>query len=121
MKIIRSGGEGVVLKSRNSLYETKRSDCWCKVKNFFSGDFKVVGFEISNKGKNKGLLKNLIIECKGITTKVGSGYSEKERKQFLKKQPKLIEVEYFTITKDGKLFHPTYQRVREDKKEESIR
>ena len=121
LSIVKKGGEGAVLKNRNSIYENKRSDYWCKVKNFFSGDFKVVGFEISKKGKNAGLLKNLIIEYNGVTTKVGSGYDEKERVRFIKKQPKIIEVEYFTITKDGKLFHPTYQKVREDKNEVSVK
>lgn len=121
LNIVAIGGEGVVLKNRNSVYENKRSDYWCKVKNFFSGDFKVVGFEISKKGKNAGLLKNLVIEYKGVTTKVGSGYDEKERVRFIKKQPKLIEVEYFTITKDGKLFHPSYIRQRTDKDEESLK
>ncbi len=114
LSIVKKGGEGVVLKNRWSFYETKRSTYWCKIKNFFSGDFRVVGFEISKKGSNAGKLKNLIIEYNGVRTKVGSGYDKKERVKFIKKQPKLIEVEYFTITKDGKLFHPTYQRVRED-------
>ena len=121
LNVVSIGGEGVVLKSRHSVYENKRSSYWCKVKNFFSGDFKVVGFTIGTKGKNKGSLKALTIEYNGVKTDVGSGYSEKERKIFLKKQPKLIEVEYFTITKDGKLFHPTFQRVREEKNEESVK
>ena len=121
LDIVGIGGEGVVLKSTESVYENKRSGFWCKVKNFFSGDFKVVGHTVGTKGKNKGLLKALTISYNGVTTDVGSGYSEKERKQFLKKQPKLIEVEYFCITKDGKLFHPTFQRIRSDKDEESIK
>jgi hypothetical protein len=121
LNIVGIGGEGVVLKSLDSVYENKRSSFWCKVKNFFSGDFKVVGHTISTKGKNKGLLKALTISYKGVTTDVGSGYSEKERKEFLKKQPKLIEVEYFCVTKDGKLFHPTFKLVREDKDEESLK
>ena len=121
LSIVAIGGEGVVLKSFDAVYENKRSSFWCKVKNFFSGDFKVVGYTIGTKGKNKGLLKALTISYKGVTTDVGSGYSERERKQFLKKQPKLIEVEYFCITKDGKLFHPSFCRIREEKNEESIK
>lgn len=121
LSIVAIGGEGVVLKSLDSVYENKRSSFWCKVKNFFSGDFKVVGYTIGTKGNNKGLLKALIIEYNKVKTSVGSGYGKEERKKFLKKQPKLIEVEYFCITKDGKLFHPSFQRIRTDKDEESLK
>jgi len=118
LNVVNNGGEGLVLKDKRGVYELKRSANWCKVKNFYSADFKVVGFTISTKGKNKGRLKNLIVEYdyrgEKVRTSVGSGYDKKELVDFVKKQPKMIEVEYFNITKDGKLFHPTYQRIKQD-------
>lgn len=108
--------EGVVLKNLSGKYENKRSNFWCKVKTFFSEDLKVLGAE---KGKPKKkyakTLGALVVDFNGVRVSVGSGYSDKERDYFLIKPPKMIEVEYKEITKDGSLFHPSFVRVRQDK------
>ena len=108
--------EGVVLKNMKGLYENKRSANWCKVKTFFSEDLRVIGIEKGKVGKQfENTLGALIVDFKGIPVRVGSGYTEEERNLFIKTPPKLIEVEYKSITKDGSLFHPSFVRVRTDK------
>lgn len=114
--VVNSGKEGVVLKNLDGLYEEKRSNNWCKVKTFFSEDLVVLGAEKGKAGKKYGgTLGALIVDFKGVEVRVGSGYTDEERKEFLRNPPKMIEVEYKEITKDGSLFHPTFVRVREDR------
>ena len=108
--------EGVVLKNLDGLYENKRSANWCKVKTFFSEDLRVIGMEEGKAGKKyAGTLGALFVDFNGVKVKVGSGFSDEERDLFKKKQPKIIEVEYKSVTKDGSLFHPSYIRPREDR------
>lgn len=108
--------EGVVLKDLNGVYEGKRSSYWCKVKTFFSVDLIVLKAVKGKEGKKfGGVLGALLVDFKGVPTKIGSGYTPEERISFLEHSPKMIEVEYKCITADGKLFHASFQRVREDK------
>ena len=108
--------EGVVLKNLDGLYENKRSANWCKVKTFFSEDLRVIGMEEGKSGKKyAGTLGALFVDFNGVKVKVGSGFSDEERDLFKKKQPKIIEVEYKSVTKDGSLFHPSCVRPREDR------
>lgn len=108
--------EGVVLKNLSGKYENKRSNYWCKVKTFYSEDLKVIGVEKGKPGKKYAkTLGALVVYFNGIKVSVGSGYTDEERGAFLIKPPKMIEVEYKEITKDGSLFHPSFSRVREDR------
>ena len=108
--------EGVVLKNLKGTYENKRSAFWCKVKTFFSEDLVVLRAVKGKAGKKfAGTLGALYVDYKGVEVKVGSGYTPEERDKFIKKQPKVIEVEYKEVTKAGSLFHGTFVRVREDK------
>ena len=65
--------------------------------------------------KFEGVLGALLVDFKGVPTKIGSGYTPEERIELLENVPNMIEVEYKCITADGKLFHASFQRVREDK------
>ncbi len=107
--------EGVVLKKLSGFYENKRSNNWCKVKTFYSEDLRVIRAEKGKPGKKfANTLGALVVDFNGVEVKVGSGYDEKngERDAFLKNPPKVIEVEYKEITKDGSLFNPTFVRAR---------
>jgi len=105
--------EGLVLKRADALYDHKRSPYWCKVKDFFSADLKVLDAE-EGTGKYVGMLGALWVDFKGVRVKVGSGYSDEQRVSFWEELPKIIEVEYKMVTKDGSLQHPTFYAERED-------
>jgi hypothetical protein len=108
--------EGVVLKNLKGLYENKRSSYWCKVKTFFSIDLKVIGVNKGKPGKKyAGVLGALVVYFEGREVCVGSGYSDKQRVDFLDNPPKMIEIEYKSITKDGSLYIPTFVRERSDR------
>ena len=105
--------EGLVLKKADAPYEFKRSKSWCKVKDWWSVDLKVVGIE-EGTGKYEGMLGALIVDFKGVQVSVGSGYSDQQRVDFWHKPPKVVEIEYKMITKDGSLQHPSFYSERED-------
>lgn len=108
--------EGVVLKNLSGKYENKRSNNWCKVKTFYSEDLKVIRIEKGKPGKKYAkTLGALVVDFNGVEVSVGSGYTDEERKAFLIDPPKIIEVEYKEITKDGSLFHPSFVRIRWEK------
>ena len=105
--------EGLVLKRADAFYDFKRSSYWCKVKDWFSVDCKVIGVE-EGTGKYVGVMGALLIDFNGVTVKVGSGYSDDQRIWFFENPPKIIEVEYKTITKDGSMQHPSFVKERDD-------
>jgi DNA ligase-1 len=111
--VLSNGYEGLVLKYVSAPYEFKRSNAWCKVKDFYSVDLKVVGVE-KGTGKYKNMLGALLVDFNGVTVKVGSGFSDQQREWFLENPPKIVEVEYKMVTKDGSLQFPTFVKERDD-------
>ena len=111
--VSREGEEGLVLKTMDGPYEFKRSNHWVKVKKFYTEDLQVIGLELG-KGKYSELLGKLICLRGDVEVKVGSGFSDAERKEFLENPPEKIEVSYQEITRDKALRFPTYVCVRED-------
>jgi DNA ligase 1 len=105
--------EGLVLKKADAPYELKRSPYWCKVKDFFSADVKVIDME-EGTGKYEGMMGALWVDFNGVKVRVGSGFSDTQRVEFWKDMPEVVEIEYKTITKDGSLQHPSFHKERED-------
>lgn len=114
---VKGGDEGIVLKSGNSPYEFReKSKFWCKVKPVETFDLLVVGTYSGKTGKKfENTLGGLIVKFHDKEVRVGSGYSEEEREEFLKNTPKMIEVDCKGITHDGSLREPRFIRVRDDK------
>ena len=116
---IKKGEEGIVVKIIKSLYEFKRSKLWLKLKEFKSMDVPVDGWEYGT-GKNSNVVGKLLChyftkEGERVDFKVGSGFTDDERIDYMTNTPTLIEVEFQQFTKDKKPRFPTFVRPRDDK------
>ena len=114
MRIDKYGQEGLVLKDGASFYEQKKSVSWCKVIKNHTEDLPVLSV-VPGEGKHEGRMGALMCDYNGHPVKVGTGFSDEERKEFYENPPKMIEVSYREKTKAGSLRFPAFKRVREDK------
>lgn len=119
--------EGVMVNINDAPYEGKRTKNILKVKAMQDCDLKIIGFE-EGTGKNKGTLGAIIVDYKGFEVKVGSGFTDEDRKYFWNNQNELlgrvITVQYFEETTNKKdnslsLRFPVYRELREKGKEVS--
>lgn len=78
-KVIDNGGEGMMLRDPESMYERKRSFALLKVKKFEDSEATVIGHE-DGKGRLTCLIGALVVKEKdGTTFQIGSGFSDKQR------------------------------------------
>ena len=111
-------------------YEGKRSKNLQKVKKFFDAEYKVVDFDVDNhevvrdgKSETLKMLSQVWIEHKGYRVKVGSGWTQEQRLQYMDGSivGKIITVQYFEETHNDKggisLRFPTVKIVHGDKRE----
>lgn len=106
------GGEGVMLRKAGSLYEEGRSSTLLKVKTF-KDDEAVVRKHIPGRGKHKGRLGALEVKWNGVTFKVGTGFSDDQRRN----PPKIgskVTFRYQELSKDGVPRFPVFVRIRTD-------
>lgn len=130
------GYEGVMLKDPEAVYECKRSVSWLKIKPTIETDSEeadvvVVDVEIGT-GKNKNRMGNLICEGmldgKHIRVSVGSGFSDKQRREIWESKESVIgqvvEIRADTITQNQNgtfsLRFPRFVRFRGFSKGEKI-
>jgi DNA ligase-1 len=110
--IEKKGGEGVVVRDPNAEYINHRTSKALKVKSFLDTECRVLGYS-DGKGKNAGKMGALVCQLKsGIVFKIGSGFSNAERKN----PPKIgseVSFKYKELTKNGKPRFPVFLRVRE--------
>jgi len=79
-RIEQLGGEGLMFREPESLYEAGRSRTLLKVKRFLDAEAKVIG-HLAGRGRHKGRLGSLeVITPAGTTFSVGTGLSDAERK-----------------------------------------
>lgn len=116
------GWEGLMLKDWDAPYVFGRSRKLLKMKLMDTLDLPVVSIE-EGTGRLTGMMGAAIVEFRGNTVHVGSGWSDAQRKQYWDDQNllvgKCIEVSYQAVTHDasGKesLSFPVFKSVREDK------
>lgn len=129
-KTVEAGGEGIILKKRNSIYRYgDRSYDWLKVRPWQAGVFHVVGYTESDKRAFKGL----VLEENGVWVgNTGGGIKNSELKQLwniLSKSSRMpkpfsidegytavktklqVKVKYFRKTEYGKLRFPSFLEI----------
>ena len=123
-KIVANGGEGVILKNPDHVYECKRSKNWIKLKEVNECDLIITGW-YPGEGKREGFIGGFICEDKSGTLKVkiGSGFTDQDLKE-LSENPdshvnKICSVQYNVIISDKNgnwsLFLPRFVEIRHDK------
>lgn len=144
--IIKSGGEGIVLKKKDSIYEDgKRSKYWLKVKRVETHDCFVIGL-MKGEGKFADLFGSVVLgQYEGDKIKVVgacSGFDDATRNQiydviiaqpsyesfpvtarrmhhYVKRVAPILpmEIECMERHANGMMRHPRFLRFRDDKKE----
>lgn len=123
-KIVARGGEGVILKSPDHVYECKRSKSWIKLKEVNDCDLVVTGW-YPGEGKREGFIGGFYCEDSSgrIKVKVGAGFTDQDLKD-LSDNPdlqigKICAIQYNVVinNKDDKwsLFLPRFIEIRNDK------
>lgn len=111
--VVLKGGEGVVVRSPDLIYENKRSNKILKLKKFKDKECEVVKINEGN-GKYKGFMGS--VDCKmddGTIFRIGSGFSDEDRIN----PPKIgdqITYKYQDLTKSGKPRFPVFLRIRDE-------
>jgi len=109
--VINAGGEGLMLHHINAYYQAKRSKDLMKLKRYDDAEAIVLS-HIAGKGKHHGRMGSLVVKTsEGITFKIGSGFSDKEREN----PPNIgdtITYQYIGKTKNGVPRFASYLRTR---------
>lgn len=123
--------EGLMLRA-DEPYKGKRSKDLLKYKSFFDDEYQVVNAEmgpfryvLNGKEHEEIMLSCVMIEHKGYTVRVGSGFTIEQRQEFYqfpeKILGKIVTVQYFEETKnqDGgiSLRFPTFKMLHGSKRE----
>ena len=113
-KVVKNGGEGLMLHRADAQYITGRNDALLKLKPLYDAEATVVAYT-QGKGKFKGKLGALVVETpEGIRFKLGTGFSDLQREN----PPKigsLVTYTYKDKTKTGKPKFASFLRVRDEK------
>jgi DNA ligase-1 len=112
-RIVKLGGEGLMLRQPESRYEPGRSPTLLKVKPYDDGEATVIAHE-PGKGKYAGRLGALRVRTDdGREFSIGSGFTDTQRDS----APPIgtvITYRFRGLTAKGMPRFPTYLRVRQD-------
>jgi DNA ligase-1 len=122
--IVSMGGEGVILKPENHVYECRRSRNWVKLKQIQDCDLEITGW-FPGEGKREGFIGGFI--CKDssgtLEVRIGSGFTDKDLQE-LSQNPdsltgKIAAIQYNEPITDKfggrSLFLPRFIEIRNDK------
>lgn len=77
--VVNGGGEGLMLRTPNSLYESGRTDTLTKLKTKDDAEAIVLAYE-PGKGRLRGMMGSLVVRNHdGQEFKIGTGFSDEER------------------------------------------
>lgn len=115
--VVKSSGEGIVVRNPNTPYQTGRLSSALKVKKYQDAECIV---QKTLLGKGKYIHKMGAIVCQiingtaiGQTIKIGSGFNDYERTN----PPKIgsqVTFKYYGLTKNNKPRFPVFLRVRDE-------
>ena len=122
-KYRENGAEGLMCNI-DKVYEFKRSKGCLKLKVMQSCDLKIIDFQ-EGTGKYSNKLGALVVDFKGNSVGVGTGFSDEDRVFIWENKNDLlgrvVEIRYFEVTKDKdgieSLRFPVYVSIREKGKE----
>lgn len=114
------GLEGLML-SKDACYQCKRNSNLIKIKSFKHSDLRIVDV-LEGDGKYAGVLGSIVVDYKGNTVNVGSGFTDEQRKEYWKIKDELIgriaQVKYKEVSKNKdtgleSLQFPVFEMLRE--------
>ena len=113
-KVVRQGGEGLMLHNEDAIYQANaRNNDLLKLKTYQDEEAKVLAV-IEGKGKYQKMMGAILVENEeGIKFKIGGGFSDALRKN----PPKIgsiITYKYFGKTAQNKPRFASFMRIRED-------
>lgn len=126
-QMVAEDKEGLMLNT-DVPYKRTRHKGILKIKRFYTMDLKIIGYE-EGTGRLEGTLGALVLEYKGNTVKVGSGFTDEQRTEFWANRDDIIgslcEVKYKEISSDKNtglesLQFPVFVQMRFDKSEVSF-
>ncbi|WP_395707786.1 DNA ligase [Casimicrobium huifangae] len=112
-RLVKAGGEGLMLHLANAPYVTGRSDVLLKLKPLLDTEATVVR-HVPGKGRNAGRLGALEVRTRdGIVFRLGTGFSDAQRDN---PPPvgSLVTYTYRDVTPSGKPRFASFLRVRDD-------
>lgn len=124
-EIIETGGEGLIIKREDHLYEWKRSKNWLKLKEENTIDLEVVEV-LPGVGKRADSIGSLLCvsSCSRLSVRVGSGLTDVDILEMQENSPigKIAEIKYNVISYNQNdeslsLFLPRFVCLRPDKTE----
>lgn len=120
--LVKSGGyDGAILRDVNAPWRNGacKDGEVIKVKPVQSLDLAAVGW-FHGKGKHEGRAGGITVIYNGVTTDVGTGFTDLEREDIARDPEgfmlhRIAEVEFMEVTSDGKLREPRFKGWRYDK------
>lgn len=125
-KMVQEDKEGLMLNT-NVPYFRKRHKGILKVKQFYTMDLSIVGYE-EGSGRLRGKLGAFVLDFKGNRVKVGTGFSDEQRISYWEHRDEMVgqlcEVKYKEVSYDKNtglesLQFPVFVTIRTDKSEVS--